>query len=710
MTEQEKQPDTDQATASGPAQHQRWVVYGSNVVIFCLTAIAIAVLVNWLGATQLKKLGDYARYDLTATRDYTLSPQTRNLLESIDANLEIVLLYAAGTRDETMMTQVEDLLDEYQSRAGNITVRHIDPTTDPKSFETLTEKLLDRYEDELKVTQQTIEDAKKLYSEIGAFAEQQTEVLGDLFAKVGANDPALIRTIQTLGTALRTTPKQIESVLKDLAAATEDEELPDYGLITRATSTNFRRFKAAMFEGAVFEFRRAAEADTTPDAVKDQILGLSKKYQAFVDRIDETTARLDAISVGKYDEFRAKIAESNGVVIYKDRYGDDDERRGMIALPLSEIYPIVGISRTDAGDVERRIYQGEEAITGALFKLASKPTKIVFINSNRAPVLGRNGELTFNVIASQLVKMNFVIEEWQPGQTTDRFGRPAPPRPVPTAEPGQNMVFILVPNIEPVDPQRPVNPANAAATRAVLEHVAAGGSAMFFIAPNLSGGAMTNDPIVQLLASFGVNVNRDAAVQTRVPNATGQLVSTFRVFIEDYDTTHPVSVATNGLRSYLMAGIPVEIAPQMPEGVTATALALTPDDTWAETNLSTLGRATQSSDEKGGPFAVAVAADRQGQRVVTFGDVYFGTDQVVAFRNSQTRKLEFPGNGELFANSIFWASGLDDMIATGARSQDTRRIEPFTHSTRRAMWWALLAGLPLLCLVIGLAVHTVRRR
>lgn len=708
MTEQKQQPDTE--AKGGPAQRTRWVMYGSNVVIFCIAAIAIAVIVNWLSATQLAGKGAYTRFDLTATRSYSLSPQTRRLLGSLETDLNIVLLYAAGTQDEAMMDNVEDLLDEYRSRSSRIDVRHIDPAADPPAFDALLEKLLSRYEDEVKVTHDAIVDAKKLYGDLSEFAGTQQGPLGDLFVEVDTKDPATIKTIQDLANVFRTVPDTVDSVVEDITKAIENTELPDYGNVARVTSTNLQRMKQGVFGAAITQFRRAIDAEGTSDKGKDALLGLVKQYESFADRIDKLVERLNGISLSNYAEFRRKIGESNGVVIYKETPDEDDEHRGMIALTLDEIYPVQRRVLTQQGVVEDRSYEGEETITGATLKLVTTPTKAVFVNSNRAPALGRRGEVSYNVIAAQLRKMNFVVEEWQPGGAVGPGGRPLPPRPAPTAEPGQKMVFIVLPNIEPPNPQMPFNPAEAAAGRAVGEHLASGGSAVVIVAPNLSGGAVPNDPISPALTLFGVSVNRDVAIQTRVPGQGGQLQSVFQMPISDYPGNHPIVGATNGLESYVMAGLPIEIAPDAPEGVTVAPLARTPADTWAETDLSTLGSATKGDDEKEGPFNIAVAAQRESQRLVVFSDVYFGTDRVVMFADRDTGKLRFPGNGEMFANAIYWTAGLDDMVAMGSRSQDTRRIEHFSPGTERGVWWALLAGLPLLCLLLGVVVYTIRRR
>ena len=70
----------------------------------------------------------------------------------------------------------------------------------------------------------------------------------------------------------------------------------------------------------------------------------------------------------------------------------------------------------------------------------------------------------------------------------------------------------------------------------------------------------------------------------------------------------------------------------------------------------------------------------------------------------------FPGNGELFTNSIFWLAKMEKMIALSPSAMDTPRIAPMSKGTL-AFWrvGVLLVGLPGLALVSGFMVWRARR-
>ena len=113
-------------------------------------------------------------------------------------------------------------------------------------------------------------------------------------------------------------------------------------------------------------------------------------------------------------------------------------------------------------------------------------------------------------------------------------------------------------------------------------------------------------------------------------------------------------------------------------------------------------------------MTVGFAAQRGDQRVVAIGDALFAIDQVTQAgpRQMMTGRLlraQYPGNAELFVNSVYWLAGLEELVATSPRTQDVRRFEPISPTAGRVVEWLALVGLPLFCLGIGAVVWLVRR-
>ncbi|MFG0248189.1 MAG: hypothetical protein ACF8OB_04825, partial [Phycisphaeraceae bacterium JB051] len=113
-------------------------------------------------------------------------------------------------------------------------------------------------------------------------------------------------------------------------------------------------------------------------------------------------------------------------------------------------------------------------------------------------------------------------------------------------------------------------------------------------------------------------------------------------------------------------------------------------------------------------FTVAVAVSKGDERIAVFADPVWSTDQIVNYgllgpNTAPMVGAMFPGNAELFVNSIFWLSNMDEMIAASARSQDIRRIGNITPAQMTGMRWLVLAGVPLAIFIIGIVVGLKRR-
>jgi len=104
------------------------------------------------------------------------------------------------------------------------------------------------------------------------------------------------------------------------------------------------------------------------------------------------------------------------------------------------------------------------------------------------------------------------------------------------------------------------------------------------------------------------------------------------------------------------------------------------------------------------------------------GDGFWATDEATTFgRLSDGREgpglatqpgatIAYPGNTELFVSSVFWLAHQEQLIAASPRTQDLRRVDPIPAATLSVYRGVLVAGLPGLVFVVGVAVWLVRRR
>ena len=96
--------------------------FGSNVVIMTVAFFVIAVLVNLL------LFLNPTRVDVTATRVFTLSEQTRQILNNLDSPVQANAFFIPNNQNTaTTRQQVEDLLNEFKRQSPNFSYRFLDP-------------------------------------------------------------------------------------------------------------------------------------------------------------------------------------------------------------------------------------------------------------------------------------------------------------------------------------------------------------------------------------------------------------------------------------------------------------------------------------------------------------------------------------------------------------------------------------------------------
>src|SRR5690606_11891396 len=93
-------------------------------------------------------------------------------------------------------------------------------------------------------------------------------------------------------------------------------------------------------------------------------------------------------------------------------------------------------------------------------------------------------------------------------------------------------------------------------------------------------------------------------------------------------------------------------------------------------------------------------------RLVVIGSNGWASDAIT----SDTEQLvdgrvttRWAGNLTLLDSSIAWLSGMDDLIGPGTQPGPIATIKPLDHPQRSTIRWILLAGLPGLILLIGMA-------
>ena len=110
-----------------------------------------------------------------------------------------------------------------------------------------------------------------------------------------------------------------------------------------------------------------------------------------------------------------------------------------------------------------------------------------------------------------------------------------------------------------------------------------------------------------------------------------------------------------------------------PDGVTATPLLNTSENSWGETSELVDGQNPEFDEttDLPGPLTMAAAGENSATtgRVVVIGNSTFATDTV----------FDAYGNGNLFINSVDWAAEQEDLLSIPVRETTQRAFQPPTQ-------------------------------
>jgi len=242
---------------------------------------------------------------------------------------------------------------------------------------------------------------------------------------------------------------------------------------------------------------------------------------------------------------------------------------------------------------------------------------------------------------------------------------------------------------------------------AISKYLKGGGRALVMLRPPRPDQSIDETALVSLIKDWGVaagdNVVVDQVVRLFAGPALGldPLVNTYN--------PHAITSGFSKQTVFPMVRTVDPVTPPIP-GLGATAIALTSDTSWAETDLDGIFKrqtaAFTPKDRKGPvPVADAVTADlamlKDGSgeaRLVVFGDTDFANNQYIG---------NF-FNRDFIMNSIDWLAGESNSITIRPRSLRASRFNLTTAEFDIVFVLSVLL-LPELLLIIGIAVWWERR-
>ncbi|MCC6679341.1 MAG: Gldg family protein [Phycisphaeraceae bacterium] len=691
--------NTHDPQCSAPTQVARRVRYGVNVLVAATVGLALVVLINVIAYRQ------NLRYDLTVTREYTFSPQTRAVLAKLDQDVEIVTVFTIST---AQLERVDNLIREYGYKSDHVKTDHVDPRSDPSAFY---KRISDRFAEANQPLRDAIDKARGQLTEAQSSLKALLEPLGAAAKAAGEQSNGIQDQLLQVQTVLGQLDQQITADLDDIDAALKSP-LPDLAGAKDVLMTTMRdQLEAGILAQVETFLGKLKSLPTAPDAVKNAAIEINGKISPLRDSLRQAHEALEPVAPAEsYARLRSTLARTDCVVVFK---GDQ-----LRAIPVNEMFPDQSVLQQADSDRDAR-FLGEEKVTGALVSLSmqQKPM-LVFVVNNQFTATGQQGRL--QAVAQRLTNVGYDVQQWSPEGQMTAYGQMTPPQPPPKPEEGQPAVWVFLPTMS--NPMNPMAGSSGAATADMLkQRLEAGDGVMVILMADPALRFGMENPMLDELKSWGVTPQLDRVVLEQVEQPDRKAQANNQLRVDEWPGDLPVTAALRG-----MAGVFIQASPMVTgqvEGVTSHPLVvLKGGKLWAERDFADLQRLSDADfdeAEAADEFIIAVASEKKiddvTQRLVVVDDPAWATDDITTYSPFGPRSADmfgslFPANAELFVNSVLWLSHLDDLIAASPRSQDIRRVQPMDEAVLNGYRWLLGAGMPAAIILVGLTVWFVRRR
>src|SRR4051812_46752415 len=122
----------DEETESKPVHashsHSSGMSTGKRLGIGINVALQLLVVIFIIGAINFISFRHFHRWDFTRDQKYALSPQTKNLLGSLQKPVKAIVYFAGGSGAGQISHDVEMLIKEYEyASKGKLTVEQVQP-------------------------------------------------------------------------------------------------------------------------------------------------------------------------------------------------------------------------------------------------------------------------------------------------------------------------------------------------------------------------------------------------------------------------------------------------------------------------------------------------------------------------------------------------------------------------------------------------------
>jgi ABC-type uncharacterized transport system involved in gliding motility auxiliary subunit len=243
----------------------------------------------------------------------------------------------------------------------------------------------------------------------------------------------------------------------------------------------------------------------------------------------------------------------------------------------------------------------------------------------------------------------------------------------------------------------PEKPVSADEVKLLKDYVAKGKSLFIMEDPTpVTQFGTSDDPLADYLKTdWGIQLDNDFVLDMSSSTSTQAISNQYG--------THAITEKLQNMATIFPGARSIRIA-QNQSGITATALVLTGQNSWGETDLTALTNNQATADNTKdiiGPVTVAVAAENTSTkaRIVVVGNSTYAVD----------RNYAAYGNGDFFINSVDWAAQQDNLINLTPKTTTQRVMVSPKSYVVNLIFLGTVILLPLLVVFAGVLVWIQRR-
>lgn len=728
-------------------QKYRRIIIGGNVILAVIVLWLIIIAVN----VVITRLSPPA-IDATRAGNFRLSERTKNLLKTLKSPIHITALYRVERIEDPaeqelakeQRQRLEDLLRRYAMLSDKITYEVIDPLTDIKAKEKLVRRLVEKYSSESERHKELVKTFSNISAELLSLLEAEKEYIQKLAEK--NQNVNRERGIVEIYLRFMKDIKELKYLVSDLNELIGGEDIPRYTDAVEQIKSVCDSVKTDLELAGRYLNRVAKTLKGLEEKDKEYLGSAEQKYKPYIDKLQRLlsmTANLPKLELERlYDAIKPKDAR---VVIV------ESEKRAKV-LGFDDLWVV---SEARMGEKVTYDFNGEAAVSSAILALTSdKKSAVVFIYAGGADpikpsfVMTKMSEPPYKAAREKLEEANMVVESWNilESDTPPTFD-----------EKVDSIVYVVLPSRpQQQEPGVLTGGYNEKSIEKIKSLIKDGSRVMFLV--NFTPPLFSQPyPFTKLLKDeLGIDVEPSKLVIKAI-KIKDQIIPDNRIIITRYDT-HEITSPLQGLPSMFQWAVPIKISEEGKhedgrdekeakeskdnknnkdgeedevqdekkdrEFSYYPLITIRPDmgEYWAEANIPLLlQKAYAKFDEDSDtamPFSLAVAIEdtKSGFKSVVFGNDIFATDSIA---NQQQYVLTskgigaivlYPGNLELFANSIFWLNDNRNLIAVGPRRADVPRIRGLSDASLafwKAFCWVIW---PLSILTVGAIVYIKRQK